>query len=534
MSLQSSRRPDAVGPDSAGSEPGRGRLLLEDVTERYRWTALGVVLIGTFMVILDTTIVTVALDPIGKNLHAQAGVEWIVTIYLLAVGIMQPATGWLADRIGRKPVFLGAMGAFAAGSLLCAAAPNLGMLITFRALQGLAGGAMLPVGLALIYELFPAHRRGTALGVWGVAAMAAPAIGPTLGGWLATSNWRLVFLINAPVGAIGVVLGLRLLRNTGYRETRPFDMVGTVLSTLGVVALLLALSEANAWGWASTRIVVLFVIGAAFIGAFIAWALRGTRFPLLDVRVFRIPIFTITIVIICLLTLSQYSRLVFMPLMLESLRHYSPLHAGLVLTPTAVGAGSMMPIGGRLADKIGSRLLVTVGLIVVAFATWMLGHLTPTSSDVHIGLILFVSGLGFGTAMMPNTVAGLNSVPAPLIAQASAGRQLCRQVVGAVAVAGLTAVLEAYLGNHLTYNGSHTVTHVQAGYNAVFLWSFWALIVAVALALFLPGRTRMKELQAERAQEAEALTAPPGALVDPVPGLIEVEATVVPRLRLAD
>lgn len=497
--------------------------MLEGVTERYRWTALGVVLIGTFMVILDTTIVTVALTPIGKELHAAAGVEWIITIYLLAVGIMQPATGWLADHIGRKPVFLTAMATFSVGSLLCAVAPNLGFLIGFRVLQGLAGGAMIPVGLALIYELFPAERRGAALGVWGVAAMAAPAIGPTLGGWLATTDWRTIFVINVPVGAIGVVLGVRLLRNTGYRESRPFDAVGTGLSAVGVLALLLALSEGNGWGWGSAQVLLPLIGGLALLGAFVRWALRGTRAPLIDVRIFRIPIFAVSISVICLLTLSQYSRLVFMPLQLESLRHYTPLHAGLVLTPTAVGAATMMPIGGRLADKIGSRLLVTVGLALVATATWLLGHVTPSTSDVRIGAILFLSGFGFGIAMMPNTVAGLNSVPARLIAQASAGRQLCRQIVGAVAVAGLTAVVESYLGDHLAYNGSHGRLHVQAGYNAVFLWSFWALIIAIVLGLFLPGRARMKQLHAERGAEQEALAAT-SAAEGPAPDLAPVEA----------
>ena len=393
----------------------------ERAAERYRWVALGVVLIGTFMVILDSTIVTVALDPIGQSMNSRSGVEWIVTAYLLAVGVVQPATGWLADRIGRKPVFIASMVLFASGSLACAVAPNLGMLILFRTLQGLGGGAMLPVGMAIIYELFPPDRRGAAMGVWGVAAMAAPAIGPGLGGWLVTQlSWRWLFLINVPIGVIGTVLALRLLRNTGFRERRRFDWIGTALIVAGLVPLLLALSEGSNWGWQTTKTIGFLVVGLVLLVAFGIWVLTKADHPLVDLRMFKIPTFSVTTAIICLLTLSQYGRLVFVPYELESLRHLTPLHTGLLLTPTAIGAAIMMPIGGRLADRIGARLPVTVGLIPVAASTWYLSTLSPNSSENWLMVWLFISGAGFGLAMMPNTVAGLNSLPGNLIATGSA------------------------------------------------------------------------------------------------------------------
>ncbi|MGC2241185.1 MAG: MFS transporter, partial [Acidimicrobiia bacterium] len=165
--------------------------------DRYPWIAMGVVLIGTFMVILDTTIVNVALPQIGLALDRQAGIEWVVTAYLLAVGLAQPPTGWLADRFGRKRLFIVSLGFFVIGSLGAALSPNLGSLVGARVIQGLGGGALMPVGMAMIYELFPPHRRGTALGVWGVAAMAGPAFGPVIGGYLVTNvSWHWLFLIN--------------------------------------------------------------------------------------------------------------------------------------------------------------------------------------------------------------------------------------------------------------------------------------------------------------------------------------------------
>jgi DHA2 family multidrug resistance protein len=489
---------DAVGAAEAAAR--------EAHEEHYRWIALGTVLIGTFMVILDTTIVTVALDPIGKSLHSQSGVEWIVTAYLVAVGVVQPATGWLADRVGRKPVFAMAMAMFSLASLASALSPSLGVLIGARVVQGLGGGAMVPVGMAIIYELFPPERRGMAMGVWGVAAMGGPAIGPTLGGWLVTQfSWRWLFLVNVPIGAIGVLLALRILRNSGFQERRPFDVTGTVLIVGGLVPLLLALSEGSSWGWHTPQTLGLLLGGIVLIAAFVWWALTQTDHPLVDLRMFRISIFSLTIAVICLLTLSQYGRLVFIPLELESLRHLTPLHTGLLLTPTALGAGITMPIGGRLADRVGAKWPVTIGLIPVTVATWYLSTLTPNSSEIWLMVWLFVSGVGFGIAMMPNTVAGLNSLPGPLLATGSAIRQLSRQVAGSVAVAALTAVVTFQLSGHLAYTGQHTAAQAQDAYNDVFRFGFWALLATLVIALFLPGKAKSLELQRARTAEQVAM-----------------------------
>lgn len=506
-----------------GREAVSASVPTDEITERYRWVALGVVLIGTFMVILDTTIVTVALDPIGKDIGSPNGVEWIITAYLLAVGVVQPATGWLADRIGRKPVFIWSMVLFSAGSLACALSPNLGFIVFFRVIQGLGGGAMIPVGMAIIYEVFPPERRGTAMGVWGIAAMAAPAIGPGLGGFLVTQfDWRWLFLVNVPIGVVGTVAGIRILRNNGFRENRPLDWTGTVIATVGITALLLALSEGASWGWRSPRTEGVLALGIVLLAAFMWWSTTRTDHPLIDLSMFRISIYSVTIAVICLLTLSQYGRLVFIPLELESLRHLTPLHTGLILTPTAVGAAITMPIGGKLADRIGARVPVTIGLVPVAAATWYMSTLSPASSEGWLMFWLFVSGVGFGLAMMPNTVAGLNSLPSKLIATGSATRQLCRQIFGSIAVAGLTAVVASQLGGHITYDGTHSLARAQAAYNDVFVWGFWALVATIVVALFLPGKERALELQRARTVDGEEIAAEAAAARIPV-ALVESE-----------
>ncbi len=469
---------------------------------RYPWVAMAVVLIGTFMSILDSTIVNVALPQIGIDLHQSSNIEWIVTGYLLAVGVSQPATGWLADRLGRKTVFTASLGAFASGSLLSALAPNLPMLVVFRVLQGLGGGAMMPVGMAMIYELFPPDRRGTALGIWGIASMAGPAVGPVLGGYIVTVvSWRWLFLINVPIGFIGVFVAMRLLRDTGFRERRRFDTLGFVLAAMGLVALLFAFSQSGDWGWGSSRTLGIITAGVLLLAAFGYHAFH-TDHPLIDLHMFGIPTFSITIAIVWLLTMMQFGRLVFIPLELETVRGMTAFKVGLILTPSAIGAGITNPLGGRLADKIGSRVPVLIGTAVVGLAAWLLGHLTLTTPIAFIVGILLIQGLGNGLAIMPNMVAAMNSIPSRFIAQGSAVRSLNRQVAGSLGVAILASVVAGQIGS-VSAAGLHGVSRpeMQHAYNMVFLIALGALAGAFILAFFLPGRAGARAAQEARAKE---------------------------------
>jgi DHA2 family multidrug resistance protein len=461
---------------------------------------MAIVLIGTFMVILDTSIVNVALPQIGADFHTISGVEWIVTAYLLAVGVAMMATGWFADRFGRKSTFVGSLGLFTAGSLLCALAPNLSVLVAFRVLQGLGGGALMPLAMAMIYELFEPHERGRALGIWGIAAMAAPALGPVLGGYLATvSTWRWLFLINVPLGAVGVPIAVRLLRDVGYREHRRFDALGLAISSTGLVLVLLALSEAPDWGWGSIAFEACAGVGVALLAAFTVRALR-TEHPIVDMRLFAVPVFSFTMVVIWCLTIAQFARLVFIPLELETLRGLSALRVGVALTPSALGIAATMPIGGRLADRIGARVPCTVGIVVLAISFWPLGHLGADTPLWVISTWLFVGGLGAGLAMMPNTVAGMNSVSSRLVAQASAVRSLNRQLAGAFGTAVLASVLSSRVGAIGSHAG-HPTPAAVAGYNDLFVLGTWILVVTVVLALFLPGKAKSLAMQEERRRD---------------------------------
>jgi EmrB/QacA subfamily drug resistance transporter len=468
---------------------------------RYPWVAMGVVLSGTLMVILDTTIVNVALAKIGVALHSGEGIEWVVTAYLLAVGLMTPLSGWLSDRYGRKQIFTVALLLFLVGSTSAALAPSLGVLVACRVVQGAGGGLLAPVGMALVYDLFPPNRRGTALGVWGVAAMAAPALGPVVGGYIVDSvSWRWLFAINIPIGTVGLIAAHRLLRDSGERRQQRFDVVGLAVGGTGLVLFLLGMSEAPRWGWASASTITTMLIGVVLLVVF-AIRLPRVEDPLIDPEVLHVRQFRLTLLITALLTVLQYARLVFIPLELQNVRSMGALEVGWVLSPSALATAVTMPIGGRLADRVGPRPPVLAGTTLIAVAAWFLAHLDLDTSKAELIGIFVLQGLGTGLALMPVTVAGMNHLPGRLVSQGSGLRNLNRQVAAALAVALLSSLVASQIGGS-PQRGSDDAL---GAYNSVFLVGLLAAVAAVVLATFLPNRSEMRAVNAQRDEEIEAL-----------------------------
>jgi EmrB/QacA subfamily drug resistance transporter len=441
-----------------------------------------VVLVGSLMVVLDTTIVNVALPEIGASLRAGDGIEWVVTSYLLGVVVAQPATAWMADRFGRKSVFLASLASFTVASCLCALAPNLAMLVGFRALQGIGGGAMIPVGMAIVFEVFPPDQRGQAVGIWGVSSMAGPAIGPTLGGWLVTNvGWHWLFLINVPVGVIGFGLGVRLLRDDGHRAQRHLDVVGLVTGGGGLGLAVLGISESPRWGWGSPSTLGSVAVGVVLLLVFARHELR-TPEPVVELRIFRVGVFAAAMGLTFFTAAAQYTRLVFVPLELAALRDYTALDIGMLLIPQAVTTAIGMPLGGRLLDRIGARTPALLGVTCMIAASVTLGLVRlGTPVGVIVGA-LCLQGFGMGLVAAPATVSALNALPDRLVAQASAVRSLNTQVAGAVAVAALSALVAVRMG------GDPSPAREQAAYDTAFLAASVGLCVAFVLALRLPRR----------------------------------------------
>ena len=456
------------------------------------------------MVVLDVTIVNVALPQIGTDLNGSRHVDWIITGYLLAVATVQPSSGWLADRFGKRKVFLVSQALFAVGSALCALAPGMWWLVGFRMLQGFGGGALIPISLSIIYELFPVEQRGRALGIWGIAAMAAPAIGPVLGGFLVTvSSWRWLFVINVPIGIAGVLVARRQLRDIGYREHRPFDWPSSVLAASGLVAILLAFNELPSQGGASAAFLVPFAVGVLLLAVFV-WRSLRIEHPLMQLRIFAARPYALAVGISCLVVIAIYARLTFIPIELETIHGKTALVTGALLVPSAAGAAVSRGLAGRLADSVGAKVPVVCGLALLAVVMWQLAHLSVDTPVWEIATYLGVAGFGTGFGTMPAAVVGMNALPERFISQASAARSVSRRVAATFGIAVLSAIVAAQIGTVSAAEGATTASAAaaQSAYNLVFLAGAAACVIGIPLALALPGRTAARQLQEDRRQDA--------------------------------
>jgi EmrB/QacA subfamily drug resistance transporter len=465
---------------------------------RSPWVGMSVIMLGTLMVVLDTTIVNVALPQIGESLGAGRGIEWIVSAYLLAVATAMPVSGWISNRYGHKRIYLGALVVFIVASLGCALSPSLPALVGFRVLQGLGGGALMPVGMAIVFSIFPRERHGRAIGAWGIVAMAAPAIGPTIGGYLVTSvSWHWLFLVNVPVGIVAVAAGVRLLPVIPRTARTPFDVIGFVTGSAGLALLVLGLSEANGWGWGSPATLGCLLAGAAMLVAFVRNELR-TEHPMLELRMFRNPTFSTASGITFLVVIAQYARLVFIPLQLEGLRGYTALEVGLMLAPAGVATAVAMQVGGRLADRLGPRAPLIVGTSLMAVGLLALANLGLTTPLWLIATFLAVQGTGMGLHAAPATVAAMDTLTSDLLGHGAAVRNLASQVGGAVSVALMGAVYAI-----VTPAGA-SPEQAQRGYDIVFYAALAGMLGALVLAV------RLRPVR--RAEPAEEVELEPAAL----------------------
>lgn len=441
---------------------------------------MAAIMAGTVMVVLDTTIVNVALNAIGDDLRAGDNIEWIVTAYLLGVVASQPATGWASDRFGRKELYLASLVAFTGASLLCALSQSLPQLIASRMLQGFGGGASVPVGMAIVLDLFHRSQHGRAIAMWGTSAMAAPTLGPTLGGWLVTAvSWQWLFLINVPIGVICVVLGLLVLPTTAVRRRGRLDLLGLVLGVGGLGTTVLGLSQANQWGWSSPSTLACVVAGVVGLAVF-TWHELRTPQPLVELRTLSHRSFRLTMAIVLFVQSAQFARMIFLALELTGLRGYTPFEVGMIFMPAALVTGVSMHVGGRLCDRVGPRLPILSGVLVMLVAAIALGMLTITTPVAVIVLIVCVQGVGTGLTSSPVMVAGLSQLPKDLLSQGSMMRSLANYVSGAVAIAVLGAVVS------LRFGGDSSPESVQSAYNRGFLVAALGLVFALWLAFRLP------------------------------------------------
>lgn len=409
----------------------------------YKWKVLISVIFGIFMVILDTTVVNIAFRTLQEEFGASVNAsQWIISIYVLALGISTPLSGYMGDRFGMKRTYLTGLSIFVLGSLLCGLAPSLTVLILARLLQGLGGGIAVPLGTALLFSAFPPKEQGKALGFFGIALVTAPALGPILGGLMVDSDlWRWIFFINIPIGIAGVSLGMRWLREQKRAEAPPLDWMGLIASTIGFGSVLYAASIAADEGWTNSMVLTFFAVGAVALTAFAIIELYIAKYPLLDLRLFKSGIFTNAVIVGWVSVVALFGAEFLLPLYLQILRGYTALETGLILLPLAITAGIALPLAGQLYDRVGARPLVFTGFLVLIVNTWQLSKLTLETPITWIMFLLLLRGLALGLTVQTTLVTSLSTVPMPQLSRGSALVNSTRQVIQSVAVAVMATIL---------------------------------------------------------------------------------------------
>src|SRR5215472_4690289 len=419
----------------------------------YKWILAMVVIFGVFMSILDQTIVNIAIPRLqsafGADIHS---VQWVLTAYILAQGVATPAAAFFADTLGIKRFYIISLTAFTLGSALCGLAWSLPILITFRVLQGLGGAALFPLSITLLFREFPPQERGTAMGFFGVPALLAPAIGPTLGGYLVTYvGWQAIFYINVPVGIIAIILSVLLIREYRPEGRSSFDVIGFIFVSIGLVSLLYGLSSASTDGWGSATVLGFLSVGvislAIFTAAELIIANRGGQ-PLLDLRLFANGPFRAGMIANMFVIFSLFGGLFLFPLYLQNIRGLSAFQSGLILLPQALAAMVSVIIGGQLVDRIGVRAVMIPGLLILAYATWQLTYISVDSPYGWLQLMFILRGLALGLTVQPLTVATLSEISPRQLAQASSLSTVNRAVASSFGIAVLATVVQTQTQIH--------------------------------------------------------------------------------------
>lgn len=455
-----------------------------------KWLVVITVLFGTFTVILNNSLLNPALPKFMEIFDADAvSVSWIMTIFMLTTGMTLPVTGYLADRFGKKQVYLTGLGLFVAMSFFGSFSWNLSSIIFFRAMQGIAGGLMMPLSMALIFDAFPKNERGLATGVWGIASMMAPTIGPTIGGLIIElGNWHWLFLMNLPTGLLCFFLGLKFLTSTRSDRSRRFDLVGFLTITAGLGCLLFGLGQiATLEDLLSVLNLSLLMIGVLLIAIFVFYELKQEE-PLLKLSVFKNRTYRKSISISSVQTMSLFSGVFLIPILVQSVYGYSPIVTGLIFLPSGLFMGICVTLAGRILDRRGAKGVVTTGLIITGLTSLLLGMLSLESPLWVIFMLMALRGIGLGLSNMPATTAGLNAISDNLVAQGAAINNVMRRLSASLVIVMISIFYEVRRAQLFAQGRSVEAGSLQA-VNEVFIILALVVLLMMPIALKLNKQT---------------------------------------------
>lgn len=412
--------------------------------DNHKWWVAGVVVMGSFMSILDSTVVNIALPKFISVFSADVhSVQWVLTGYLLALAVVIPLAGFVDETIGGKRVYIISIALFTTASALCGIAWSLNVLIFFRVLQGLGGGLIMPLGMSLVLHEFRPEERGTAMGFFGVPMMLAPALGPVLGGYLVEYvDWRFIFYLNVPIGIAAVIAASRILDESTLHPGKKLDVWGLALVAIGSATLLLGIDNGPTDGWGSTTVVAEIVIGVICLISFVVVEWRSPD-PLLELRLFKIMNFSTSVALTLIIQISLFGAMFLLPIFLENLQGLGAMQTGLLWIPQSLLVAMIMPISGKIFDRFGPTVVLVPGIAIVIYATYLFSHLSLQTSTFGVIGLLCLRGLGMGLAMMPATTCAMNATPLKLIPRATALTSALQRIAGSFGAAVMATVLTA-------------------------------------------------------------------------------------------
>ncbi|TDL75568.1 DHA2 family efflux MFS transporter permease subunit [Neobacillus sp. YX16] len=496
-------------------------------TKRPPYGIIVILMIGAFIAFLNNTLLNIALPSIMADLEVDAStVQWLTTGFMLVNGILIPTTAFLIQKYSVRKLFLVAMGLFTAGTILAGMAHVFPVLLTGRMTQAAGSAIMMPLLMNVMLVSFPIEKRGAAMGVFGLVLMGAPAIGPTLSGWLIEHyDWRMLFHFVTPIAVIVLLIGFFLLKDKKEKVDIRLDFLSVLLTSVGFGGLLYGFSSAGKQGWDSPQVYLTIAIGAISLLVSILRQLKQDQ-PMLNYRIFRYPMFALSSVISMVLTMAMFSGMLLLPIYVQTIRGISPLDAGLLMLPGAIIMALMSPVTGKLFDKFGGRILAIIGLVITVVTSYLFSQLSLETTYTQLLLLYSVRMLGMSMVMMPVSTNGLNQLPARFYPHGTAMNNTLQQVSGAIGTALLVTVMsnraeskakelgEAAMANLTEQPTEAALAQMQQqimmsatldGINFAFFVSVFIAAVALILAFFMKRAKQAEDTIEENPAEKKVV-----------------------------